>query len=69
MVPWSRVPREEYQAFEYAAHCNGVRQRVETIYTFDHFCFMAIINYWNHVASITFKANGNMCWHYIGQAE
>ena len=67
-IPWSRVPRPEYQEFEYCAYCNGTPQRVEKIYTFDHLCFMAIVAYWNAVAAITSKAS-NMHWHYIGSAE
>lgn len=68
LIPWSRTPQEGMQEFEYAAHLNGVRQRVEKIWTWDHFAFMAIVNYWNHVAAITGKAS-NMHWHYIGSAE
>lgn len=67
-IPWSRNPRQDMQPFEYAAHLNGVRQRVEKIWTWDHAAFMAIVNYWNHVAAITSKAS-NMHWHYIGSAE
>lgn len=67
-IPWSRVNREGMQSFEYAAYLNGVLQRVETIFTWDHFAFMGIVNYWNHVAAITSKAS-NMHWHYIGSAE
>lgn len=67
-IPWSRVPRAEYQEFEYCAYCNGIPQRVEKLYTFDMFCFMAILKYWNAVAAITSKAS-NMHWHYVGSAE
>lgn len=67
-IRWSRNPREGFQQFEYAAYLNGVRVRVERIFTRDHAAFMAIVNYWNALAAITSKAS-NMHWHYVGSAE
>ncbi len=67
-IPWARVPRDGFQAFEYCAYCNGVPQRVEKIFTFDHFAFMGIIRYWNYIAGLSGVGSG-MTWHYVGSAE